>query len=550
MNREEYEKTVKKFANDFIIGTRTLSSQSLRKYFTFGVKQFFKTHAVQPSLFNDVLMAEYNFHVISYYLGAVDKEALDFTKFKNFLSNIGVNVGNSEISIHLGGLFNIFKVMELKKKLKGVKRLKASDINSNPLFNKKFLQYVPKPSASEKLIDFHKQYKQQTILSREHISDVVTTGGLVLAKEMMNTKAHYRNADELCREIKDWNLYDSKAYQWTERSLKEHFSYFSSSQTKSQFKLYGRVVKSVNNTICFAMSDKDERVVQAEKERLREFYQDFLRNNEKYLVPFELYEVNLNNKVFGVEKTYFCPICDRDKNIIMMDRYEYLAHLYSTEQDNCVLHITMRNFLKDAYNITKSSLLDKVITAEQSKVLVEGKSLEKVNISKSQEDVRAIAASSWNKVAASSSSVAWPRQKQSNETQSSWSSKGEEAVSVDQTYKYKLDYQMDLEQGDLLELYERVPLIKASYRNDLFLKMFYAEASLAAWKIGRLVIAKARMTVQNYVTTQFSREALGEMKNVKDFITFILENDWFFDIGYKISVCQVKPHHSLYGWNF
>ena len=121
------------------------------------------------------------------------------------------------------------------------------------------------------------------------------------------------------------------------------------------------------------MSDKDERVVQAEKERLREFYQDFLRNNEKYLVPFELYEVNLNNKVFGVEKTYFCPICDRDKNIIMMDRYEYLAHLYSTEQDNCVLHITMRNFLKDAYNITKSSLLDKVITAEQSKVMVKGK---------------------------------------------------------------------------------------------------------------------------------------------------------------------------------
>ena len=108
MNREEYEKTVKKFANDFIIGTRTLSSQSLRKYFTFGVKQFFKTHAVQPSLlFNDALMAEYNFHVISYYLGDVDKEALDFTKFKNFSSNIGVNDGNSEIFLHLGGLLSI-----------------------------------------------------------------------------------------------------------------------------------------------------------------------------------------------------------------------------------------------------------------------------------------------------------------------------------------------------------------------------------------------------------------------------------------------------------
>ena len=221
-------------------------------------------------------MAEYNFHVISYYLGAVDKEALDFTKFKNFLSNIGVNVGNSEISIHLGGLFNIFKVMELKKKLKGVKRLKASDMNSNPLFNKKFLQYVPELSASEKLIGFHKKYKEQTILSKDHISDVVTTGGLVLAKDMVNTKAQYRNADDLCREIKDWNLYDSKAYQWTERSLKEHFSQFLSSQTKSQFKLYDRVMKSVNNTICFAMSDKDERVVQEEKECLREFYQDFL----------------------------------------------------------------------------------------------------------------------------------------------------------------------------------------------------------------------------------------------------------------------------------
>ena len=61
----------------------------------------------------------------------------------------------------------------------------------------------------------------------------------------------------------------------------------------------------------------------------------------------------------------------------MMDRYEYLGHLYSTEQDNCVLHITMRKFLKDAYNITKSSLLQKVITAEQSKVMIEGKSSEK-----------------------------------------------------------------------------------------------------------------------------------------------------------------------------
>ena len=110
------KKTVKKFVNDFLMGTRTLSSQSLRKYFTFAVKQFFKTHAVQSSLFNDALMAEYNFHVISYYLGAVDKEALDFTKFKNFSSNIGVNDGNSEIFLHLGGLFNTFKVMELKKK--------------------------------------------------------------------------------------------------------------------------------------------------------------------------------------------------------------------------------------------------------------------------------------------------------------------------------------------------------------------------------------------------------------------------------------------------
>ena len=120
MNREEYEKTVKKFANDFIIGTRTLSSQSLRKYFTFSFKQFFKTHSVQPTLFNNVFIAEYNFHVMSYYLAAVDKEALEFTKFKNFLSNTGVNVSNSEISLHLRGLFNTFKVMELKKKLTGV----------------------------------------------------------------------------------------------------------------------------------------------------------------------------------------------------------------------------------------------------------------------------------------------------------------------------------------------------------------------------------------------------------------------------------------------
>ena len=217
-------------------------------------------------------------------------------------------------------------------------------MNLNSLFNKKFLQYVPKLSASEKLIDFHKKYMQQTILSKDHISDVVTTDGLVLAKEkVIANKAYYRNADELCScsEIKDWNLYDNKAYQWTERSLKEQFSYFSSSRTKSQIKLYDRVLKSVNNTICFAMSDKDEWVVQEEKECLREFYQYFLRNNEKYLVPFELYEVNLNNKVFGGEKTYFCLICDRDKDIIMMDRYKYLGHLYSNEQDNCVLHITM-----------------------------------------------------------------------------------------------------------------------------------------------------------------------------------------------------------------
>ena len=99
-----------------------------------------------------------------------------------------MNVGNSEISLHFGGLFNIFKVMELKKKLKGVKHLKASDINSNSLFNKKFLEYVPKPSASEKLIDFHKKYSQQTILSKDHISDVVTTVGLSSRKRRVLLK--------------------------------------------------------------------------------------------------------------------------------------------------------------------------------------------------------------------------------------------------------------------------------------------------------------------------------------------------------------------------
>jgi len=145
------------------------------------------------------------------------------------------------------------------------------------------------------------------------------------------------------------------------------------------------------------MSDKDERIVQEEKEYLREYYQYFLKNNEKYVVPFELYEVNLSNKVYGGEKTYFCLICDREKDIIMMNRYEYLGHLYSTEQDNCVLHITMRNFLKDAYKIQRSSLLHKVITSEQPKVMIEEKSSEKVNFSKSQEDVRAKAVSSWNK---------------------------------------------------------------------------------------------------------------------------------------------------------
>ena len=54
------------------------------------------------------------------------------------------------------------------------------------------------------------------------------------------------------------------------------------------------------------------------------------------------------------------------------------------------------------------------------------------------------------------------------------------------------------------------------------------------------------MNVQKYITTQFSREVFDEMKNAKDFITFILENDWFFDIGYKINVCWVKPHHNLH----
>ena len=76
--------------------------------------------------------------------------------------------------------------------------------------------------------------------------------------------------------------------------------------------------------------------------------------------------MNLSNKVYGGAKTYFCLICDRDKDIIMMDRYKYLGHLYSNEQDNCVLHITMRNFLTDAFKIQGSSLLYKVITSTKS----------------------------------------------------------------------------------------------------------------------------------------------------------------------------------------
>ena len=59
---------------------------------------------------------------------------------QELLSNIGVNVGNSEISLHFGGLFNTFKVMELKKKLKGVKCLNASDMNSNHMSLNRQLQ--------------------------------------------------------------------------------------------------------------------------------------------------------------------------------------------------------------------------------------------------------------------------------------------------------------------------------------------------------------------------------------------------------------------------
>ena len=89
-----------------------------------------------------------------------------------------------------------------------------------------------------------------------------------------------------------------------------------------------------------------------------------------FLVPFQLYEVNTNNKFLTGEKTYFCPICAKDSRIVMYDRHGYLSHLYSEEFDTCVLHITMRNFLKDAYNITKSSILHKLLIPDQSKVVV------------------------------------------------------------------------------------------------------------------------------------------------------------------------------------
>ena len=78
----------------------------------------------------------------------------------------------------------------------------------------------------------------------------------------------------------------------------------------------------------------------------------------------------MNNKFLTGEKTYFCLICAKDSRIVMYDRHGYLCHLYSEEFDTCVLHITMRNFLKDAYNITKkSSLLHKILVPDLSKAI-------------------------------------------------------------------------------------------------------------------------------------------------------------------------------------
>ena len=52
-------------------------------------------------------------------------------------------------------------------------------------------------------------------------------------------------------------------------------------------------------------------------------------------------------------------------------------------------------------------------------------------------------------------------------------------------------------------------------------------------------IAQARVKFQDFIRHEIPGQS--EQKYIKDFVMYLLENDWFFDIGFKISACRVKP---------
>ena len=96
---------------------------------------------------------------------------------------------------------------------------------------------------------------------------------------------------------------------------------------------------------------------------------------------------------------------------------------------------------------------------------------------------------------------------------------------------------------ELVALYLKVPLIDQFYGRNVTLMNYYAESSMDAWRIGKGKIVQARVKVQNYIKQEIPEQR--EQKKIKDFVMYLLENDWFFDIGYKISACFVKAPQFL-----
>ena len=128
---------------------------------------------------------------MAYYFSSIAKEALDYTNFRKFASNIGINLENSEVALHTKVIFDNCKKIILTK-YKNL-QMDAAAVRRNPLFNQEYLKYVPVPLVSEELVQFQKVYASQTMQSQEHISNVVAEGGIELEKE--NTQVNYDSID-------------------------------------------------------------------------------------------------------------------------------------------------------------------------------------------------------------------------------------------------------------------------------------------------------------------------------------------------------------------